>query len=139
MAVVHCEHTVQTGPLLRQMRLRYELGDLATPKDLLDFFFSYAVVSVLLQEERFGRYAGIDLGRKREFNGRFSSWAHDHPEFPPALVADDRAKPFVRYVGTGLQIVFVPTGELIDLERDTIAAHRARVAAYHVYQASSYF
>lgn len=133
-AVVHCEHTIPTGPVLRQMHALHRAGQLPDPATLVAFFLGFAVVTAVLQTER-----RSNLNKKRIFDGFTSSWSDDHPEFLGVTIANDACRPFRRYVGTDLKVVFAVTGEPINLEHDTLADHRRRIAALPLYSVESYF
>ena len=138
-AVLHCEHTVPTGSVLEQLHLLFLAGRMATPSHLLEWILSTAIVSVLHSREARGDDPSISLNRRRPILGRTSAWRCDHPDFQAGTVSDEGARPFLRYVGTGIEIVYVATGEAIRLEEDNVAAHRARIAHLPLYDVRTYF
>ena len=137
-AVVHCEHTLPSSLMVDLMWRMRQAGDLALPGDLLAWLLSNSVVTVALQSERKAKDdEPVALGRRRTIGGRTSSWSCTHPDLGTDDVMTDAVRPFVRYVGTGAEIIHVPSGTMVDLQ-STMADHRARVADCPVHAAASY-
>lgn len=139
-AVIHCEHTVPTGDVLAQLNILHRQGALRNPADLLDYIFSYGIVTALLQTERRGRVEGVNLDARRVINGVEKKWKDCHPEFLGLdNLQDTTVRPFLRYIGTGIEVIYAPTGEYVGLDTWTVAEHKTRISNFEIYNAQAYF
>lgn len=137
-AVVHCEHTIPSSLLVDHMWRQRQSGKLALPGDMLAWILANSVITVALQSERKAKGSEpVALSRQREICGSLSSWSYTHPDIGRDDEMLDETRPFVRYFGTGADIVHVPTNESVDL-RSTMADHRARIANCAVHSPETY-
>lgn len=141
-AVIHCEHTVPTGPVLAQLHWMFAAGALDTPRDLLTAIFDFGIVTAMSQDADRQR-----LNCRRTIDGIFGAWTDVHPEFfggaAPALFPEAAQlaamRPFRRYAETGIEILFAATGRPLDIQAYTIADHRALLKTLPAYDPLAYF
>ena len=95
----------------------------------------------------------MGLGKLRSFDGsKMRSWGHTHPEYlrfvkpEPNLEPNETLQytllnslPFRRYLGTGIEIIYMPTGEQVDFKTWTVRKHRDRLAIIPAYNPHFYF
>ena len=138
-ALVHCEHTIPASLMVDLMwRLRHE-GAFPKPADLLAWLLRHSVVTVALQSERKANDdQWVSLGRRRTFDGVTRGWGYKHPDLLDDTAMTDMVRPFRRYLHTGVEVIYSPTGRKVDLG-ETMATHAARIAACPLHDISTYY
>lgn len=137
-AVVHCEHTIPSSLMVDLMWRMRQQGAYPTPRDLLAWLLRHSVVTVALQSERKAKgQEPVALGRERTIAGVTSAWGSTHPDLADDTPMSDDVRPFVRYEGTGAEIIHWPTGEIVDLH-STMAEHFARIAHCPIHAVDTY-
>ncbi len=116
---IHLEHTMPASVLLNS--LRYRLGSLEGPADVLDFLLEYSVCTAFSHEEENAMKHGVVRGSKTDCVHSDGALNLDHPF------------PFVRYARLfdeidGFQIINVVTGEPVDIFNFTFDDHNKNLA-----------
>jgi hypothetical protein len=138
-AIVHFEHTIPGAVLAPMMWTLVRDGTLPRPVDLLDWILSRTVVAALHVSDVSGT-SDAALNARRTIAGLGpSAWTDRHPDLPAGSVIGDATRPFLRYAGTGLSIVDMLDGEILDIGTYTIADHAAKVSTLPIYDAKRYF
>lgn len=139
-ALVHFEHTIPSGLLLKLMWRLHQVEAYPKPADLLTWLLRHSVVTIALQSERDAKgNEPVALGRSREIGERMNDWRDSHPDLLEGMLMSDVVRPFRRYIGTGVEVIHYPTGQTLDLENETIATHAARISTCPLHNISTYF
>lgn len=130
--LIHCEHVVPASIIAGFVFDHFQNAD---PASLLRFLLLRAPVCAVTIEER-----KTLLTTPRSYDGsRPRSWSSSHPEFPIGVDPfRDDIRPFRRYSGTGMTVVFAPTGEVIDTDTETYAKMAGRLADIALYDPTTY-
>lgn len=138
-AVTHCEHTIPSSLVADLLWRKRDQGAFETPMDLLAWLLRHSIVTVALQSER-KEIDGqpVHLDRMREIEGIVDKWTCTHPDLQDDADMTDAVRPFLRYKGTGAEIVHWPTGDVIDIETYTMADHAARMATCPLHDIKTY-
>lgn len=137
-ANLHCEHTI---PLACLARLAYQRGRGATVAELADLLLTGSVVTAMSRAERHGALVRM---RACVPGGPVSDWRDTHPEISAgpdgSLLAAPGLRPFLRYVGTGIDVVYYPGGDGTPVDAATLTweAHRQRARAFALFRWENY-
>lgn len=109
-AQLHCEHTIPVCVLVDQLWMRVHAQPFRSAADLLAWTLQHLVITVALQAERHALDTDrVSLRREREILGTNSRWSCTHPDLINGRAATETTRPFLRYLGTGVRIIHVPS------------------------------
>ncbi|KMO36853.1 hypothetical protein VQ03_20060 [Methylobacterium tarhaniae] len=141
------EHTIPTNVLAGMIYNGIKSREICCPENLCRFLLTQSIVTAVTREED---KELLGIPRSYADGQAPSTWRHTHPDF----CRTDRpnrfeARPFLRYHKTdlhktdlhktGLTVTYWPTGETINLETETLAAHIRRVEQLPFYDWRAYF
>jgi hypothetical protein len=136
-ATIHCEHTIPVSIAVKQLWYLVK-SECVDERIFLEFVLRNTIVTACTQKER-RCSEGLALRRSYLHDTRLRAWSRHHPDLEPGSVWDAKQRPFLRYHGTSVAVIFVPTGQLICLERDTLQDHWDRISMLEAYQISNFY